>query len=156
MRSVLGSRTRVGARLVARLTHRSRAGGAREIRLWGVPACARCTSIVLGVTAGALVATIWSAPAWIVVACVPAGLDVVAEKLLGLGHRPRLLAATNALAGWALGALLVAIALRHRVLVAPMLLAAPRVALALSAPLRRRRSATASGPAGTTLRGLAA
>jgi uncharacterized membrane protein len=147
MRSGLGSRFLIGARLVARVTHRSRAGRPREISIFGVPACARCTAIVVGVAAGASVATAWPPPAWVLLACVPAGLDAVVEKLLGRGHRPRLLVATNALAGFAVGGVLVALSLRHGPLVTVAVLLVPRPLLRLSAPWQRRRPPRPPRPA---------
>ena len=122
-------RSSLGCRLVSLLTHRSRAGSRREVALWGVPACARCTSLVLGGAVGAAVATVWLPPVGVVVAGLPAVVEAGAEKLLGWGHRPRLLVGLNALAGWALGGALVTIATAHGLAVTLVLLAAVRLLL---------------------------
>lgn len=84
------------------MVHRSPAGVEREIVVGGVPVCARCAAIWIGVATGFLVGAVATLPWWLLVlACLPAVGDALSEKRLGGPHRPRLLVASNALAGMA-------------------------------------------------------
>jgi len=94
----------MAGRFVRRLGHRSRGGSERDLALAGVPVCRRCTMLTAGLLVGAVAGVFFSPAAWIVVLVCPLAVDVMAEKVLGLGHRPLLVAAGSALAGVAVGA----------------------------------------------------
>lgn len=88
--------------------HRSRGGPDREISVGKVRLCRRCSFLTAGLFLGAAVFLVVPPSLWLIVLVNPLLADLVAEKVLGLGHRPAMVAVTSLLGGIALGGAVVA------------------------------------------------